>query len=182
MFKRQSSGGWRKTSAMKKLLTIAGVCCVLVALAVVAIAVRFTPSASARRVWKEKAISEVASRVADQAWVGSEVAALKKKAGGDKGDADAWLSDRLILMRNGEWLAYASVCQKENRRIADLFLARGSDGRWYYSTYHFCIGMIVLRMEEQPEDLGSFAKTYYVRSFDGRSDECLQKTWPLKSK
>ena len=38
--------------------------------------------------------------------------------------------------------------------------------------------MIVLSWDEQPEDLAGFAKKYYLRSFDGRSDECLQKTWP----
>lgn len=47
-----------------------------------------------------------------------------------------------------------------------------------YSTYHFCIDMIVLRGDEQSEDLAGFAKTYHLRSFDGHSDECLQKTWP----
>jgi hypothetical protein len=87
------------------------------------------------------------------------------------------------VTRNGEWLAYTNVCRKEDRHIHDLFLARGSDGRWYYSTYHFCIGMIVLRMEEQqPEDLAGFAKTYFLRTFDGQSDDCLQKTWPPDSR
>ena len=38
--------------------------------------------------------------------------------------------------------------------------------------------MIVLRGDEQSEDLAGFAKTYHLRSFDGHSDECLQKTWP----
>ena len=88
----------------------------------------------------------------------------------------------MILMRKGEWLAYTNVCRKQDRHIYDLFLARGSDGRWYYSTYHFCIGMIVLRMEEQPEDLAEFARTYFLRTFDGRSDDCLQKTWPPESR
>jgi hypothetical protein len=45
-------------------------------------------------------------------------------------------------------------------------------------TYHFCIDMIVLSWDEQPEDLAAFAKKYYLRSFDGLSDQCLQKTWP----
>jgi len=85
-------------------------------------------------------------------------------------------------MRNGDWLAYANICQKEDHRIRDLFLGRGSDGRWYYSTYHFCIGMVVLKMEEQSDDLAGFAKTYYLRPFDGHSDKCLQETWPPDSR
>jgi len=38
--------------------------------------------------------------------------------------------------------------------------------------------MVVLRMEEEPEDLATFAKTYFLQRFDGQSDDCLQKTWP----
>jgi hypothetical protein len=38
--------------------------------------------------------------------------------------------------------------------------------------------MVVLRMEEQSDDLAAFSKSYYLREFDGHSDECLQKTWP----
>lgn len=85
-------------------------------------------------------------------------------------------------MRNGDWLAYANICHKQDGRIRDLFLGRGSDGRWYYSTFHFCNQMIVLKMEEQSTNLVEFAKTYYLREFDGRSDECLQKTWPAGSR
>jgi hypothetical protein len=40
--------------------------------------------------------------------------------------------------------------------------------------------MIVLRGDEQSEELTSFVKTYYLRPFDGHSDECLQKTWPQR--
>lgn len=107
---------------------------------------------------------------------------LKKKGTNDSNDSDRWLSERLIVMRNGDWLAYANICRKQDRHIYDLFLARGSDGQWYYSTYHFCIGMVVLRMEEQSDDLAGFAKMYYLRTFDGQSDECLQKTWPPDSR
>lgn len=163
---------------MKKPLLVAGVCAVLV---IVAVAVRNTQSMNARRAWKEKAIGEISSRVADPAWPGNELARLRAGGANDPGDSDAWLSERLIVMRNGDWLACANICQKQDSRIRDLFLGFGSDGRWYYSTYHFCKGMIVLRMEEQSEDLAAFSKTYYLRPFDGHSDECLKKTWPPES-
>jgi len=42
--------------------------------------------------------------------------------------------------------------------------------------------MVVLRMDEQPEDLATFAKTYFLQAFDGQSDDCLQKTWPLTTR
>jgi hypothetical protein len=165
--------------AVKKLFLIGGVCVVL---ATVVVARRYMPSASARRAWKDKAIADISSRVTSSGWASNELAGIRARGTNDTSDSDHWLSEGLIVMRNGDWLAYANICQKEDSRIRDLFLGRGSDGRWYYSTYHFCKGMIVLRMEEQSDDLPAFAKTYYLRTFDGRSDESLQKTWPLDSK
>ncbi len=132
---------------------------------------------SARREWKERSIAEISACIAGSAWPGNELALLKTRTG-----EAGWLSDHMILMRNGDRLAYANSCQKQDGRMPDIFLARGSDGLWYYSTYHFCIGMIVLRMEEQPEDLVGFTNTYFLRTFDGHSDDCLQKTWPPTSK
>jgi hypothetical protein len=131
-----------------------------------------------RRVWKQKTLEEIAVRVANPDWPANEIARLQAGSASDRGVKESWLSDRMILMRDGEWLAYSAVCRKENRRIYDIFLARGSDGKWYYSTYHFCIDMVSLRGEEQPEDLNGFAREYYLSTFDGVSDECLRKTWP----
>ncbi len=158
-----------------------GICGLVIAIVVIAMEARAPLASSKRRAWKEKAIAEIASRVSDPTWVTSELAGMKQKAA-DASSTDGWLSDRLIVMRNGDWLAYANVCRKEDSRIYDLFLARGSDARWYYSTYHFCKSMIVLRMEEQSDDLTGFSTTYYLRQFDGHSDECLQITWPQDSR
>ena len=132
---------------------------------------------SARREWKEKSIAEISACIADSAWPSNELALLKTRSG-DEG----WLSEHMILMSNGDWLVYANSCQKQDGRIPDIFLARGSDGHWYYSTYHFCVGMVVLRSEEQPEDLAGFTKTHFLRPFDGHSDDCLQKTWASGSR
>jgi hypothetical protein len=168
---------------MKKPLVIAIVSILLLAVIGAVLFLR-PPSlrSSARRAWKEKSMTDIGARVADPAWPTNEFARLKPQSTNEPNDEASWLSDHIILTRKGEWLAYANVCQKQDRRIHDLFLARGSDGRWYYSTYHFCIGMIVLRMEEQPEDLAAFAKTYFLQVFDGQSDDYLQKTWPRTSK
>ena len=164
---------------MKKPLVIAIVSSLLLAVIGVVAFLRTPPlQSSARRAWKEKSIAEIAARVADPSWPTNEFARLKPRSTNELSDGASWLSDHIVLTRKGEWLAYANVCQKQDRRIHDLFLGLGSDGRWYYSTYHFCIGMLVLRMEEQPEDLAAFAKTYFLQTFDGQSDDCLQKTWP----
>jgi hypothetical protein len=136
-------------------------------------------NSKARKEWKEKAIVEVAQQTSDTAQVRKEIESLKTKPSGDS-EWDRWISDDIIVMTNGEWMAYRNTCAKEEGRIPDLFLGRGSDGKWYYSTYHFCIGMIVLKMLDQPESLTKFRSDGYLREFDGHSDECLKKTWPLK--
>jgi hypothetical protein len=72
--------------------------------------------------------------------------------------------------------------------VRDICLAKGSDGRWYYTTCHFCVGMIALMMmqeevaqpyfpnPQQPPDLTFFISRYHLREFDGVSDECLKET------
>ena len=83
-----------------------------------------------------------------------------------------------MLVKNGDWIIYASRCHKQDPRVYDIFIGRASDGKWYYSSYHFCIGMFVLAFDGQPCDLPAFIKQYHLREFDGESDDALQKTWP----
>jgi hypothetical protein len=87
-------------------------------------------------------------------------------------------------MTNGEYLVYAHIDAKEDGRIHDIFIARGSDGKWYYSTFHFCIGMVTLAAEVLGPgwngSISEFATAYSAHEFDGHSDECLKKTWPFK--
>lgn len=102
-------------------------------------------------------------------------------AGGEKphapGDGE-WMDERLIECSDGAWLAYRARCQKVDRKIHDIFIARASDGRWYYSTYHFCIHMMVLAGNGQPASLEDFIREYSLKEFDGRSDIALMPTWP----
>lgn len=134
--------------------------------------------APARRVWKTNVTAQIAARAEAADWRIQEQIRLQNQEVHSLEESERWLSDQLILMRNGDWLIYTNVCHKQAGHIHDLFLAKGSDGRWYYSTYHFCSGMIVLRGEDQSATLADFARTYYLKPFDGRSDECLQQTWP----
>jgi len=134
----------------------------------------------ARKQWKEKAIAEITEQTKDTAPILTKIGSMKTKPSVES-EWDKWISQDLIVMTNGEWIAYRNVCAKEEGRIPDLFLGRGSDGHWYYSTYHFCIGMIVLKdMMDQPESLTKLRAVGFLKEFDGRSDECLKKTWPLK--
>jgi hypothetical protein len=89
-----------------------------------------------------------------------------------------WMDAKGIFNEDGSWLAYRSRCHKQDPKVYDLFIAKASDGRWYYSTYHFCIDAIVLDMNGRPSSLEDFRKDYSLVEFDGRSDEALKPTWP----
>lgn len=133
-----------------------------------------------RVAWKGQAIADVARMSADEKWLSTELAALKAKSAVDPDDFQSWVSDHLMLMKNGDWIVYSNICRKQNLRIPDLFIGRGSDGKWYYSTFHFCVGAITLLMSDsRPASLGQFVDWYYLEGFDGRSDKCLDSTWPF---
>lgn len=132
----------------------------------------------ARKDWKNAAIQQIARRVGDAEKIKSEVLEIRRKLTESDGHSEEWFSNDLIVAANGDWIAFASKCSKEDKRIHDIFIGHGSDGKWYYSTFHFCVNMLSLRMEEQPADLSAFVKTYSLREFDGHSDDCLNKAWP----
>ena len=132
---------------------------------------------SARKQWKDKAIAAIAETCRNTNWITNELRRMTAIPPPDS-NSDQWLSQQLVLLKNGEWLAYTNKCRKEDSKIHDIFVARGSDGKWYYSTYHFCINMVTLRIDPQQESLSQFAQTYFLRAFDERTDECLEKTWP----
>jgi hypothetical protein len=135
----------------------------------------------ARKGWKEQAIPEIAKFANDSRWVSEEIALLGagEATGSQRIIANRWLTDRMVLMASGEWLVYKSHCSKAPpHQVRDIFLAKGSNGRWYYTTCHFCVGMCALVMIQDvpPYDLATFALRYHLKEFDGVSDECLQQT------
>jgi hypothetical protein len=134
---------------------------------------------AARRHWKNDAIPTISAWAEDGSWRTQEVQMLTKRTNDQQVIAEGWLTDKMILMQNGEWLVYKSHCSKAKPHLVnDIFLARGSDGKWYYSTFHFCVGMCALLMlqETQPPNLAGFVHEYNLQEFDGRSDECLKET------
>jgi len=166
----------------KGCLIAAGIVAGALAVGIAALILGFLKySQYARRAWKEKTLPEIASRADDDAWVAAQIELLgNPDVGYEQGVlAQGWLTDGMILTASGEWLVYKSHCHKAPPHIVrDIFLAKGSDGKWYYTTCHFCVGMVALLMmqEEQPPDLAFFVKRYHLREFDGRSDECLKET------
>jgi len=137
------------------------------------------PLISEQRIaWKNTALADISNNLGNSSWLSSESNHLHGIAARMPDDPSGWVSKNLILMKNGDWLIFESISHKEKPRIYDLFLAKGSDGQWYYSTYHFCKNNVVLQMENQSGSLPEFVKNYSLQPFDGQSNECLKKTWP----
>ncbi len=153
---------------MKRKLIIAVL--VLTSLTFVAVVVRarYAPWA-ARRAWKDAAVVRVARFADDPAWRAQEIAGI---------EAPDWTSAQIAVMKNGEWIVGEG--KYHDPGFNDIFVGKASDGKWYYSTFHFCQNNITLHVEPQAADLAAFKAKYALREFDGVSDEALQKTWPAK--
>jgi hypothetical protein len=103
-----------------------------------------------------------------------EISALKAHVG--EPNYPWWVGENLVLMTNGEYLIYAFRHGNNMGWPPHLFLARGSDGRWFYSSFHFCNGLIAACAPPPPGSIDEFAKRYGAYEFDGKSDECLKTT------
>jgi hypothetical protein len=80
--------------------------------------------------WKNKVIAELAQQTGDTALILNEIRVMKIMP--SIGSVSRrWISEDLVVMRNGEWLAYRNLYVKEHGRSHDLFIGRGCDGRWY---------------------------------------------------
>jgi len=132
--------------------------------------------ARARAAWKTATLPRLAALSLTNQNLSQELETLK--AGAGVGEHPEWVSDNLLLMTNGEYLIYASRHGFNNGFVDHLFLAHSSDSRWLYSTYHFCNSMAGVRRDTPPGSITEFATRYLVREFDGKSDKCLQHTWP----
>jgi hypothetical protein len=126
--------------------------------------------------WKNHAISLIQQRAADPAWIAAQTARLQ--AATATRPFAHWIADEFLLMKNGDWIICQSVSRKEPDHIQDLFIGLGSNGQWYYSTFHFDIDKAALQIEgTQPASLLQFADAYSLRPFDGHSNDSLQSTW-----
>lgn len=134
----------------------------------------------ARADWKTTALAQLAGLSLTNEDIIRELDTLKASRGA--GERQEWTGDHVLLMTNDEYLVYEFRHGFNNGFVDHLFLARGSDGRWFYSTYHFCGHMAGARDDEPPGSITEFAKRYSAREFDGKSDLCLQHTWPVKNK
>jgi hypothetical protein len=132
--------------------------------------------APAREQWKNHALSLIQHRAADPAWIAAQTTRLQALT--TTRPYANWVGEELLLMKNGDWIICQNVCRKQPAHIEDCFIGLGSNGKWYYSTFHFCVDKVVLRTEgTQPASLLQFVDAYSLRPFDGHSDDCLQSTW-----
>jgi len=133
-----------------------------------------------RNEWKAAAIADINRFYDDPAWLETEKAKLGTSS--DNEYITDWFTQHLIVMRNGDWIICSAIARKQDKRIDDIFVGRGSDGKWYYSTYHFCVDMCTLDMGEgRPADLDGFIRQFYLRGFDGEPGTKLGTTWPFWS-
>jgi len=131
----------------------------------------------ARVLWKGPALERLAAATVTNEDLHQEWEQLKTDQGSHR-----WTGDHLLLMTNGEYVVFAFRHGANSGFVDHLFLGHGSDGRWYYSTYHFCNSMAAVRGEDPPGSIAEFARRYSAREFDGRSDECLRHTWPTSTR
>ena len=131
----------------------------------------------ARKIWKDEALAQLAKTSMTNDVVLAEIDQIKHPTP----NLDfRWAHEHVLLMTNGEFLVYAFRHGFNSGFVDHLFLAHGSDGHWYYSTYHFCNSMAGVIGDNWPGSIADFVSRYAVREFDGRSDVCLQHTWPEK--
>ena len=133
-----------------------------------------------RAAWKAKTLPQLATLSISNDMIRQQLEFLQSDAA--KTNAfPHWISEQVLLMTNGQYLIYAYRHGTHSGFPPHLFLARGSDDRWYYSSYHFCRNMTMLSGDDQPGSITEFASLYGAKEFDGKSDECLKQTeWRLR--
>jgi hypothetical protein len=130
----------------------------------------------ARAEWMKAALPQLAKLSIANREIGVEFDNLNN--GGNPGLNRDWTGENVLMMTNGEYLIYAFRHGFNNGFVDHLFLAHSSDGRWWYSTYHFCGHMVGVQNDDAPGSIAEFSRKYSAREFDGKSEECLKHTWP----
>ena len=128
-----------------------------------------------RRMWKNRAIVAITTDLKDPDYLKKRFGEVPTPRGEFDTSEPEWKTADTIVCRDSSWLAYRAQCHKVDPKVHDIFIAKASDGTWYYSDYHFCIDMLML--EEQPKSLVDFEYRYFLVKFAGGSDEALDPTW-----
>jgi len=127
-----------------------------------------------RTQWKSQALERLAGLSITNDALRRELDELKMPK--TKDTDFGWAHEHVLLMTNGESILYEYRHGANIYFPPHLFLGHCSDGRWLYSSYHFCNSMNMVRSDDPPGSIAEFAKKYSAREFDGKSDECLKMT------
>lgn len=132
-----------------------------------------------RRNWKDDAIAAINRDLKNSGYLKERFGEVPKPMGDfETASEEEWLTDDTIVCRDATWMAYRAETWKADPELRhDIFIAKASDGTWYYSDFHFCKGMMVLAGDEQPASLEDFRHRYFLEEFDGASDQALERTW-----
>lgn len=156
-----------KFSVVRSLIWAAGsILALLTLLAAIFVYLRWDASRK-RTSWGRDAIAQLHSTVTN----------ASSHAGIPGHEPGAWITDSMLLMTNGQNLAYRFRHGSE-ALVPRLFLARDSDGHWWYSSFHFCNGMLMIRGEDAPGSVTDFAHRFRLRQFNPLSDDWTSPTWP----
>jgi hypothetical protein len=130
-----------------------------------------------RRLWKNRAVVAIATDLEDPDYLRKRFGEVPTPRGEFDTSDPGWITADTIVCKDSSWLAYRAQCHKVDPKVHDVFIAKASDGTWYYSDYHFCIDMLML--EVQPKSLVDFEYRYFMVKFDKGSDEALDPTWTV---
>ncbi|MBK1828207.1 hypothetical protein [Haloferula rosea] len=129
-----------------------------------------------RRAWKDSAIEQIRKDLENPDFPIERFGRVPQSLGEFAMSDPNWLTSDTMVFRDGAWLVYRAQTHKVDPKVHDIFIAKASDGHWYFSDYHFCVGMMVLSSEEQPESLEAFREACCLARFDGTSDDALNST------
>lgn len=165
--------------ANRSMRRIASILFVIVCLGAGAVFIAWKKSdehhTSERRLWKNRAVAAIAADLEDPDHLKKRFGQVPTPGGEFDTTVPEWKTADTIVCRDASWLAYRAQCHKVDPKVHDIFIAKASDGNWYYSDYHFCVDMMML--EEQPRSLEDFKYRYFLVKFDGVSDRALDPTW-----
>jgi len=110
--------------------------------------------------WKTTALEQLAGLSITNQMIREEFEQLKSPTPGLN---FGWTHQHVLLMTNGEYIIFEFWHGANNGAWDHLFLGHGSDGRWLYSTYHFCTSMAMLQSDKPPGSIGEFCGAVFCQ-------------------
>ena len=77
-------------------------------------------------------------------------------------DPDVWVSHGFLVFSNG-WASFTFHTIHDSEDIGDIALLRTSDGIFYVSYFHFCVGEAEFSSQRHPKDIAEFLELFGAR-------------------